>query len=308
MIITDSLQPLGVKNAVAIGYFDGMHRGHMSVLRQALEQAAGYSLSSAILTFDMSRTRSPGKGSRDLTSAGFRQKKAEELGFDYYIDLDFASISDMTEKEFVSRILGRGCLNAAVVVCGENFRFGKGRSGDVKSLRRLCGPYGIRVVSVEPLLYGGDAISTSRIKKLIENGDVATAAKLLGYPYFIEGTVVEGNRLAHTLGFPTANMDLSPSLVCPRRGVYLSRTEVDGQQWKSITNIGVRPTVTEDVIPVCETHLVDFEGDLYGKELKTELFKFIRPEKQFSSVEELKETVLQNVDYARTVVLDDTSL
>ena len=305
MIITDSLQPLGVKNAVAIGYFDGMHRGHMQVLREALGQAREYSLSSAILTFDMSGSRSPGKGPKDLCPASFKIRKAEELGFDHFICLDFSSISSLSGKEFVDRILSHGCLNAAVVVCGEDFRFGKDRSGDVRTLRRLCGPYGIRVVSMESLTYGGDVISTSRIKKLVEAGDVLNANKLLGYPYFIEGTVIEGNRLARDLGFPTANVCLPESTVCPRRGVYLSRATVDGQTWKSITNIGVRPTVTEDEVPVCETHLVDFEGDLYGRTLKTELYRFLRPERQFSSVEELKETVLQNVEYARTVVLGD---
>ena len=305
MIITDTLKPSGVRTAAAVGYFDGMHRGHMSVLRATLEQAEKHGLSPAVLTFDMSRFRSPGKGRKDLSPSEFRRKKAEELGFEQYAELDFSSICGMSCEEFVDGILGPAGLNAGAVVCGDDFRFGRGRAGDAEYLGTLCGQRGISVISVPAVMEDGEPVSTSRIKKLIEDGDMETANRLLGYPYFIEGTVTHGNHLAHRLGFPTANVEIHQDLVSPRRGVYLSLTEADGRKWKSITNIGVRPTVTEDVIPVCETHLVDYSGDLYGRTLKTELLSFIRPEKQFSSVEELKQTVLSNVEYARSASPED---
>ena len=304
MNVTHELKPLGVKTAVAIGYFDGFHLGHMTVLRTALAEAEAYSLQPALLSFDMSALRAAGKGGADLFSPQRKQQWAEDLGFCHYIEASFGDICDMSAEEFVENVLTHRCLGAAVVVCGDDFRFGKGRSGDVKTLQRLCGPHGIRVIAAASFALDGEAVSTTRIKKLVEAGDMPAVAKLLGRSYDIYGEVIHGNSMGHRMGFPTANVALSQNTVLPRRGVYLSQTYVDGCWHRSITNIGTRPTVTEDLQPVSETHIVDYTGDLYGRHVQVRLLRFLRPEQKFESAQQLKETVLQNVETARTTVLE----
>ena len=305
MNVTHELKPLGVKTAVAIGYFDGFHLGHMTVLRTALAEAEAYSLQPALLSFDMSALRAAGKGGADLFSPQRKQQWAEDLGFCHYIEASFGDICDMSAEEFVENVLTHRCLGAAVVVCGDDFRFGKGRSGDVKTLERLCGPHGIRVIAAASFALDGEAVSTTRIKKLVEAGDMPAVAKLLGRSYDIYGEVIHGNSMGHRMGFPTANVALPQNTVLPRRGVYLSQTYVDGCWHRSITNIGTRPTVTEDLQPVSETHIVDYTGDLYGRHVQVRLLRFLRPEQKFESAQQLKETVLQNVETARTTVLEE---
>ena len=305
MNVTHELKPLGVKTAVAIGYFDGFHLGHMTVLRTALAEAEAYSLQPALLSFDMSALRAAGKGGADLFPPQRKQQWAEDLGFCHYIEASFGDICDMSAEEFVENVLTHRCLGAAVVVCGDDFRFGKGRSGDVKTLQRLCGPHGIRVIAAASFALDGEAVSTTRIKKLVEAGDMPAVAKLLGRSYDIYGEVIHGNSMGHRMGFPTANVALPQNTVLPRRGVYLSQTYVDGCWHRSITNIGTRPTVTEDLQPVSETHIVDYTGDLYGRHVQVRLLRFLRPEQKFESAEQLQETVLQNVETARTTVLEE---
>lgn len=305
MNVTHELKPLGVKTAVAIGYFDGFHLGHMTVLRTALAEAEAYSLQPALLSFDMSALRAAGKGGADLFPPQRKQQWAEDLGFCHYIEASFGDICDMSAEEFVENVLTHRCLGAAVVVCGDDFRFGKGRSGDVKTLERLCGPHGIRVIAAASFALDGEAVSTTRIKKLVEAGDMPAVAKLLGRSYDIYGEVIHGNSMGHRMGFPTANVALPQNTVLPRRGVYLSQTYVDGCWHRSITNIGTRPTVTEDLQPVSETHIVDYTGDLYGRHVQVRLLRFLRPEQKFESAEQLKETVLQNVETVRTTVLEE---
>ena len=305
MNVTHELKPLGVKTAVAIGYFDGFHLGHMTVLRTALAEAEAYSLQPALLSFDMSALRAAGKGGADLFPPQRKQQWAEDLGFCHYIEASFGDICDMSAEEFVENVLTHRCLGAAVVVCGDDFRFGKGRSGDVKTLGRLCGPHGIRVIAAPSFALDGEAVSTTRIKKLVEAGDMPAVAKLLGRSYDIYGEVIHGNSMGHRMGFPTANVALPQNTVLPRRGVYLSQTYVDGCWHRSITNIGTRPTVTEDLQPVSETHIVDYTGDLYGRHVQVCLLRFLRPAQKFESAQQLKETVLQNVETARTTVLEE---
>ncbi|MBQ4094479.1 MAG: riboflavin biosynthesis protein RibF [Oscillospiraceae bacterium] len=305
MTVTHELAPLGVKTAVAIGYFDGFHLGHQSVLRTALAEAEAYSLQPALLSFDMSALRAEGKGGADLFPPQRKQRWAEEMGFSHYIEAPFGDICGMTAAEFVENVLTHRCLGAAVVVCGDDFRFGKGRSGDVKTLQKLCGPHGIRVIPAASIQLDGVPVSTTRIKKLVEEGNMPAAAKLLGRSYDILGEVIHGNSMGHRMGFPTANVALAANTVLPRRGVYLSQALVQGVWRRAITNIGTRPTVTADEQPVSETHIVDFEGDLYGKQLQVRLLRFLRPEQKFASADQLQETVLQNVETARTTLIDE---
>ena len=298
MNVTHELKPLGVKTAVAIGYFDGFHLGHMTVLRTALAEAEAYSLQPALLSFDMSALRAAGKGGADLFPPQRKQQWAEDLGFCHYIEASFGDICDMSAEEFVENVLTHRCLGAAVVVCGDDFRFGKGRSGDVKTLGRLCGPHGIRVIAAPSFALDGEAVSTTRIKKLVEAGDMPAVAKLLGRSYDIYGEVIHGNSMGHRMGFPTANVALPQNTVLPRRGVYLSQTYVDGCWHRSITNIGTRPTVSGQGITV-EPWILDFEGDLYGRKITLEFHYFLRAEMKFPDLTAMQSEIYRNAEQTR---------
>ena len=288
------------KSAVAVGYFDGMHIGHMALIRAMMTTAETDGLASVLLTFDMSTLRAAGKGTQDLITRSQKIRIAEAAGVEYFAEIPFEEVRDLSPEEFAEQILGGGFLKAETVCIGADFRFGKGRAGSAEDLIRIGNEAGFRTLTVEEVRAGDAVVSTSAIKELIRNGRIEEADVMLGYPYRIEGTVVHGNHLAAGMGFPTANLLIPKETVPPRRGVYLSRTSIDGASYKSITNIGTRPTVTEDTEPTAETHLLDFTGDLYGKPIAVMLYEFIRPEQRFSSAEELIRTVRANIEYAET--------
>ena len=303
MTETEKLEPLNIKTAVAIGYFDAVHLGHRLVLETAVKYAREMELFPAVLTFDMRSRRASGKGRKDLISARTKKKQIASLGIEYYISPKFEDICDMTGKEFVENILSRKCLNAAVVVCGKDFRFGKGRECGVKELTKFCGPYGIQVFAMDPVTVDGEAVSTTRIKTELEKGNIQTVNRLLGYTYCIEGTVIHGNHVAKDLGFPTANVLFPEECVLPQKGVYISDTHIDELEFRGITNIGTRPTLTDDEQSVVETYLIDFDEDIYGYEISVELLKFVRPEQKFDSVDDLVEKVNQNIELAKTLII-----
>ena len=302
---TAKIEPLNIKTAVAVGYFDGIHLGHRMILKTAEEYAERMGLHSAVFTFDMTAKRISGKGSGDLISAQLKKKLIADLGIDYYVCPAFESICDLSGNEFVDRILSVKCLNAAVVVCGTDFRFGKNRECGVRELAKLCGPYGIQVFPQDPVTLDGEKVSSTRIKTALQKGNIQLVNRLLGYNYSVMGTVINGNHKANELGFPTANIRFPEGCVLPQKGVYISDTDIDGFRFRGITNIGTRPTLTDDTETVVETHLIDFDEDLYGFDITVELLKYIRPEQKFSTVDELVETVKMNIETARTLVFRD---
>ena len=302
---TAKIEPLNIKTAVAIGYFDGIHLGHRLILQTAVDFAKQMNLCPAVFTFDMSSSRVPGKGSEDLITAKAKKKQISGLGIEYYVCPPFVEIRELSGKEFVDRILSAKCLNAAVVVCGTDFRFGKNRECGIKELAKLCGPYGIQVFPQEPVMLDGERVSSTRIKNALKKGNIQLVNRLLGYTYSVTGTVVHGNHMAHGFGFPTANIMFPKGCVLPQKGVYITDTQVDEFRFRGITNIGTRPTVTDDEEAVVETHLIDADEDLYGYEITVELLKFVRPEQKFDSVEELVDTVKMNIESARSLVFGE---
>ena len=288
------------KSAVAVGYFDGMHVGHMALIRAMLTAAEAGGLASVLLTFDMSSFRAEGKGTQDLITRAQKVRIAEETGVEYFAEIPFEKVRDLSPEKFVEQVLGSDFLKAEIVCIGTDFRFGKGRKGSAEDLVRIGKDAGFRTLTVEEVCVGDTIVSTSAIKELIRDGRIGEADVMLGYPYRIEGTVIHGNHLAAGMGFPTANLLIPKETVPPRRGVYLSRTLIGAESYKSITNIGTRPTVTEDTEPTAETHLLDFSEDLYGKSVAVLLYEFIRPEQRFSSAEDLIRTVRANIEYAES--------
>lgn len=287
---------LKTPSAVALGFFDGLHLGHIAVVQRALLRRE---VSSVVFTFN-DKTALPKfrekKGNCIIT---YEQKAElfEEAGADFLYAPDFGEIKDFSAREFVEKIL-KDRLCAAYVVCGYDFRFGRGGEGNPDILSALCHEHGIACEVVPPVRIGGEIVSSTEIRRLIRLGEIEKANRLLGYELSYELPVVKGNEIGRTIGFPTINQKIPDYMVSPKNGVYKSWTTVDGKTYRSITNIGVKPTVTDRGEVVTETHIIGFHGDLYGKTVKISLRGYLRGERKFESLSALK----AQLSYDKSVV------
>lgn len=283
--------------ALALGVFEGLHIGHRAVICQA---AGRNGLTAAVLTF--SGPLPKGEGGV-LMSADRRTGLLENMGITEQFTMDFEAIRHLSPEEFVRDIL-RDCLDARVVACGFNYRFGKDGAGRVDTLRRLGRAYGIQVVTVPAVEVEGEPVSTSRIRRCLEAGDMALAARLLGAPFTLDFEVVHGRQLGRELGTPTINQPLPAGFIQPRFGVYASAVEVEGRVTYGVTNIGVKPTVGAEA-PLAETWIPTYEGDLYGQRVRVMPLRFLREEKAFASLALLKDQIHRDGEAARRAILGD---
>lgn len=275
---------------VAIGNFDGVHRGHQAVLGAALDKAAALGAPALALTFEPHPRQvfRPDVPLFRITPAPMRARLLGAMGFDVVVeqpfDRDFACIS---AQDFVARILV-GDLGVAHVVTGYNFHFGKDRQGTPQFLVAAGERLGFGVSCVEAFCdEGADAISSSRVRALLGQGDVVEAAGLLGYRYTVEAEISHGKKLGRTLGFPTANMALPPATGLAH-GIYAVRLRrEDGALHDGVASFGRRPTVDDDGAPLLETYLFDFSGDLYGETAQVSFFGFLRGEEKFDGLDAL---------------------
>ena len=286
------------RSRVALGFFDGVHAGHRAVIAACREEGSGDK--TVVLTFRESPAAALGLPVPPvLTNNDRKAALFASLGVDAVIFADFGDLRDLTPEEFVNGVL-RDRLGAVEVCCGYNYRFGRGGAGDTAALGRLCAAAGIGVTVKEPVTVDGEAVSSTRIRELLEAGEIARANRMLGSPYAIGGAIRSGNHLGTQLGFPTVNLTIGAGQSVPRYGVYASRVTVSGAVYHGATNIGVRPTVENDGMPLCESFLIDYTGgDLYGEEALCELLDFVRAERRFGSVEELQVQVTRDIDAVR---------
>lgn len=278
------------KTAVALGYFDGLHLGHMGVIGAALAQQG---LKPAVFTFNCDTTLPKFRNQEDLISFENKCELLAKAGVEYIYAPDFAEVCTLTDEDFVQCILYER-LNAGYACCGRNFRFGLGGHGTPELLSKYGEHLGIRVEIVEDVCLDGEIISSSHIRELIRMGKIEEANRFLGYDWQFKLPVVHGNELGRKLSFPTINQILPETNVMPRFGVYQSYVQARGRNYRGITNIGIRPTIENSRGVICETHILDFDGDLYGEYVEVALCKFIRPETRFSSVEELKNQIAKD--------------
>lgn len=263
--------------AVTLGKFDGLHRGHQKLLNRILEKKE---YKSVMFTINSRK-------SGFLLDTAEKRKFLEQQGLACLIECPFVpEISGMEAETFVKKVLVDR-LGAKYIAVGSDFRFGHNRLGDAKLLQELQVKYGFQAEVIEKETYCGREISSTYVKEALEAGKMELAGELLGYPFFVSGEVRYGRQLGRQLGIPTANLVPAAEKMLPPNGVYFSRTAVDGSIYTGVTNIGYKPTVGSETCGV-ETHLFDFSGDLYGKKIKTELWKYQRPEMKFSSVDALK--------------------
>ncbi|MGN0675392.1 MAG: riboflavin biosynthesis protein RibF [Oscillospiraceae bacterium] len=282
--------------AVAMGLFDGLHYGHRTVIRYAIdiaEQNPG--TDPAVFTFDTASVTSKGAGGVEcILSRDMKFELIEALGVRYIYSPDFMNFKNLTGEEFVELVI---CdkLSAKFVICGEDFRFGKGAECGVKELDRLCRKQGVKLYVVPPVRENkGERISSTMIRELIRDGKIETANMLLGSQFTLKLPVAYGKQLGRTIDFPTINQYLPKRQIAPKYGVYASKTEVCGRIYKSVTNIGVKPTVGSDA-PLAETYIIGYNGEeLYGETAKVSLISFIRPEMKFSGIDELKRQIAED--------------
>ncbi len=263
------------RKAVALGDFDGMHLAHKTVVTGA-QNVVIYCVNNKF---------------------SLLQKSIFEKRYPNAVFADFDEIKDLSGEEFADKILVNK-FGAGVILCGFNFRLGKNASWSGFDLREYLESRDVWVRILESQDYDGLPISSSRIRKAIQDGRINAANEMLGYSFTFENEVVKGDARGRSIGFPTANQRLPEGLVVPKFGVYESRAVVDGKTYKAFTNIGIRPTWRVEK-PLCETHIFDFSGDLYGKTVAVELVNYLRPEKTFKDIDELK----NQLDYDKSSII-----
>lgn len=283
--------------AVALGYFDGIHKGHQAVLNKALDKAAEEDLVPVVMLFDIHpRKLISGKIPPMLTSEEKKRELLKKMGFTV-VDFNFREAMNYSPHEFTQKILIEK-LNARVVSCGYDYHYGKGGKGNPETLRQELSEKGIEVFSLSPIYLGDEIVSSTKIRQLIMDGEIEKANTMLGKPFTYDFTVRKGDGLGHTLGFPTINQYFPQDFIVPKYGVYLSRAKLGGRYYPAVTNVGVRPTVNKDSMR-SETCILDFSGDLYGKKVEVSLIKYMRGEKAFPSLDELKKQISKDIKTAR---------
>ena len=297
MKIVRSLEEMGetAPSSLALGAFDGLHRGHMAVIRRACAPGeGGRRLQPAVFTI----SRSPAGNSAVLTGRD-KERLLEDAGVEVLYSLEFSQVKDWEAEAFVEQVLFETCA-ARRLCCGEDFRFGRGARGDTALLQTLCDRRGVELTVVPPVKEGGEKVSSTRIRAAVEAGDISLANRLLGRPFGFSLEVIHGNHIGTGLGTPTINQAIPEGFVLPRFGVYASWCRVGGEYFYGVTNVGVKPTVGSDRV-LAETWMPEFQGDLYGKRVRVFLLEFLRPEKKFGSLEELKAAIQTNGEQAKEV-------
>jgi riboflavin kinase/FMN adenylyltransferase len=287
---------------LSIGNFDGVHRGHASLLARLQVRAGERGVPAVALTFDPHPLLllRPEAYEPTLTTVEDRAHCLQRVGADHVVVLNTRpELLRLSAEEFFQKVI-RENLRGCGMVEGPNFGFGKNREGNVETLARLCGRDGMSLEIVPPLHMDGGVVSSSRIRKALVAGDLADANRWLGRPYALSGRVAEGQRRGRQLGFPTANLIDVPTII-PGDGVYAVRAKLADQSWPGAANVGPNPTFDEQARKL-EVHLIGFEGDLYGRNLNVEFHARLRDTRRFESVAELLAQVREDVRRATDVL------
>lgn len=290
-ILLSGIAAENAPTAIALGMFDGVHLGHRRIITAAKNKSTELSVSTSVLIFSSSP-----HGSSELLSLEDRLSKFKGIGIDTAFVYDFEELRDLSPEEFVRDILHRR-HNARAVTAGYNYRFGKFGAGDSDALCKLAAECGIDTCICERVEALGDSVSSTRIRELLANGDIESANILLTYPYYFTAPVLHGKELGRTLGLPTINQEMPRSRAKMARGIYYTKTVIDGQKYISVSNIGVRPTVENSDRVNIETHILDFDSDLYGRTVTVEFYGRGRGEMRFDGVESLRREI--ELDCAR---------
>lgn len=289
----------------ALGLFDGVHKGHRAVLSAARTEADRLGIRMAVFSFRTAGVTSKGLSGSCIMTEEEKTRRLREVGADYIFSPDFESMKNMSAESFVKNVLLRR-MKTECVVCGEDFRFGKGAECGAEELREICGKYGISVITASAVNdENGEKISSGNIRRLISEGRVSEAARLMGGYVTVDMPVIDGNRLGRTMGVPTINQQFPKEQQQPAFGVYAAKAFIDGKIYRGIANVGVKPTVTDCGQVLCETYLFDFNEEIYGKRVRLSLIEFIRKERKFSGIDELKAQISSDIKMAEKLFAEE---
>ncbi len=277
---------IGIKTAIALGTFDGLHNGHLAVIEKTLP------FYSVAVTFYIPPKNIILNEPQLLIMPDDRENRLKMLGVDRVVMQDFEKVKNISAYDYLCDLKQK--FNPSLIVCGFNYRFGKGAVGDTALLSDFCADNGIEFCCIPAQTVENSVVSSTEIRSLIKSGKIEKASKMLFGGFCFTAPVLNGDKRGRTIGFPTANQHYPELLVKPEYGVYISRVTVDGRSYSAITNIGVRPTYKTDTVG-CETYIKGFAGDIYGRQMKTELLKFVRKEKKFDSLSQLKNAIENDV-------------
>ncbi len=286
---------------LTIGTFDGVHRGHQEIIRRVVEGARQSGSPSVALSFFPPPALVLHKRSDAyyLTSPDERASLLGELGIDYLITHAFTEeLAQVSARDFMLRLMQH--LGLKHLCVGYDFALGRGREGNIPRLQQLGEELNYTVEAVPAVEFAGQVVSSTRIRAYLASGEVGKAAQLLGRPYYVDGEVVEGDGRGKLLGIPTANLSVWAERAIPKAGVYVCRAAIDGRTWGAVTNVGVRPTFeNQSVQPRVETHLFDFDNDIYGQDIHLEFLTHLRDEKRFPNPPALVAQIHQDMTQAR---------
>lgn len=302
MIIFENLNDIKdiPPTAVALGNFDGVHLGHQKLIKKAVERAKDDGMASAVFTFSNHPKNLLPKGKKIKSILGEDEKGEilQGLGVDYMFDIEFTKeIMSMSPMEFIEKLL-IGKLNMRAAFCGFNYHFGSKAQGNPGVLRQAADRMSFDVTEMEAYKIKGNIVSSSLIRTLIASGQVEKCMTYMGRNYAIGGEVVVGNRLGRKLGFPTSNLVIDPVMVTPPNGVYATYCCYNGTKYCGVTNVGIKPTIGHYNKNV-ETHIFNFDKELYGKHIRVEFLKKMRDEVKFNNVKDLSEQIVRDCREAK---------
>ncbi|RLE19398.1 MAG: hypothetical protein DRJ14_00715 [Acidobacteria bacterium] len=286
------------RSVVTIGNFDGIHVGHQEILRRGRDVSKARGIPLVVISFKPhpGKVLYPQKAPEIIKTDRQKRELLRQQGVDYYFVIRFSPEFSRMEPEKFLNILLVESLGAEYVLVGAGFAFGRKRSGNVEVIEKFGATHGIRVDPVPHVMLDGEVVSSSSIRSLLKNGKIRKANRFLGRYYYMEGIVIHGEQLGRKLGFPTANI-ISENELTPLLGVYASCTNVGGKRYGSVTNIGLKPTFGGKKI-IVETHIFNFDMDIYGEEITVAFVEFIRPEVKFDSVEKLVDEIRNDCELA----------
>lgn len=299
-IIQDTIEfQIEGRSAVAIGKFDGVHLGHVRLLSDIIEKKKA-GMKAVVFTFHPSAAAFFGQvRGGELTTREEKRSFFEKLGVDILIEFPLnKETAAIPPEEFVQETLVKK-MHTGYIAAGNDLSFGSGGKGDSKLLLEMSSELGFQVCIVDKVFYRGREISSTYVREVVEQGDMGITKELLGRYYSFEGKVEHGNRLGRRLGMPTMNLYPRTEKLLPPKGVYYSRSFYEGCIYPGITNIGKKPTVNDSDMVSVETYLYDFDRDMYGKEIVTELLQFKRPEQKFENIVKLREQMEKDIEEGR---------
>ncbi|HZT42507.1 MAG TPA: bifunctional riboflavin kinase/FAD synthetase [Chthonomonadaceae bacterium] len=300
----ESIETSFPRSTVAVGTFDGVHVGHQAIIRRAIQDARVYGRPALVFTFDRHPVEllAPERAPELITTPAQRNRLIADLGVDGLIVAHFdKAFSEQSPETFVRDVL-KGKLGAESIVVGTTFGFGKGRAGNAFYLQSVQDDFNFTVHALEPVMVDGAPASSTRARTLLHAGNVAEAGRVLGHPFWLAGRVVEGQKLGHTLGYPTANLERTDRQVVPADGIYAVWAKLDdGRQLGGACSIGDRPTIANAGRAI-ETYLFDFNEDIYGREMELRFIGRLRKEQKFDSLTALKEQMARDIEQARALL------